>query len=199
MASQVLSGAANVNYTNNTGQNVRLIINYMANVTSMTWAGVNVTAESTTIGKDIQNITGEFRGAELGPILETTPQSNTSTPTSGGGVQIREMIVGKKQYLYHRPGSGLLFPTPFRRFLDVFNGPKAFGNDDQLNQPSGTPFVLMAARERSESDIGFNVFYVPLTVSRGGKFPVEIMLAPNQGYSAICGAFNIVAIKEDGT
>lgn len=61
MASQVLSGASNASYTNNTGQNVRLIINYMSNVTSMTWAGVTVNASATTIGKDIQNITGEFR------------------------------------------------------------------------------------------------------------------------------------------
>jgi len=53
MASQVLSGANNASYTNNTGQNVRLIINYMSNVTSMTWAGVTVTATRTTIGKNV--------------------------------------------------------------------------------------------------------------------------------------------------
>ena len=30
MASQVLSGSGNVSYTNNTGQNVRVVINYMS-------------------------------------------------------------------------------------------------------------------------------------------------------------------------
>ena len=53
MASQVLSGASNASYTNNTGQNVRLIINYMSNVTSMTWAGVTVTGSSTNVGKNV--------------------------------------------------------------------------------------------------------------------------------------------------
>jgi hypothetical protein len=39
MASQVLSGSSNVSYTNNTGQNVRIVINYMASPTSMSWTG----------------------------------------------------------------------------------------------------------------------------------------------------------------
>jgi hypothetical protein len=37
MASQVLSGSGNASYTNNTGQNVRVVINYMANPSSMSW------------------------------------------------------------------------------------------------------------------------------------------------------------------
>lgn len=52
MASQVLSGSSNPSYTNNTGQNVRVLINYMASCTSMTWAGVTVTTTSTTISKN---------------------------------------------------------------------------------------------------------------------------------------------------
>ena len=35
MASQVLSGSSNPSYTNNTGQNVRVVINFMRNVTSI--------------------------------------------------------------------------------------------------------------------------------------------------------------------
>jgi hypothetical protein len=38
MASQVLSGSSNVSYTNNTGQNVRIVINYMIGTTS----GLNI-------------------------------------------------------------------------------------------------------------------------------------------------------------
>ena len=34
MASQVLSGTGNVSYTNNTGQNVRVVINYMSSTIS---------------------------------------------------------------------------------------------------------------------------------------------------------------------
>ncbi len=40
MASQVLSGVSNPTYTNNTGGNVRVVINYMSNPNGMTWAGV---------------------------------------------------------------------------------------------------------------------------------------------------------------
>lgn len=53
MASEVLSGASNASYTNNTGQNVRLIINYMSKVSRMTWAGVTVSGSSTNVGKNI--------------------------------------------------------------------------------------------------------------------------------------------------
>jgi hypothetical protein len=48
MASTVLSGTGPVTYTNNTGQNVRVVINYMANYSagnyiSMSWAGASAT------------------------------------------------------------------------------------------------------------------------------------------------------------
>lgn len=39
MASQVLSGTGNVSYTNNTGQNVRVVINYMASKTTTAGGG----------------------------------------------------------------------------------------------------------------------------------------------------------------
>jgi len=42
MASTVLNGLSNPSYTNNTGQNVRIVINFMSNVTSMSWAGVTL-------------------------------------------------------------------------------------------------------------------------------------------------------------
>lgn len=51
MASQVLSGNSNPTYTNNTGQNVRVVINYMEGDPTtkkliINWAGVSVSAES---------------------------------------------------------------------------------------------------------------------------------------------------------
>lgn len=51
MASQVLSGSSNPTYTNNTGQNVRLVINFMSNCTAMSWAGISLTGGSTSIAK----------------------------------------------------------------------------------------------------------------------------------------------------
>ena len=47
MASQVLSGSSNPSYTNNTGQNVRVVINYMSTVVSLSWAGVSVSGGGT--------------------------------------------------------------------------------------------------------------------------------------------------------
>lgn len=62
MASQVLSGSSNPTYTNNTGQNVRVIINFMAKCTSMTWAGVTISDISTTIvkGREAGNFPNEI-------------------------------------------------------------------------------------------------------------------------------------------
>ena len=53
MASQVLSGVSSPSYTNNTGQNVRVVINYMASastgitrIITLNWAGVSITGQS---------------------------------------------------------------------------------------------------------------------------------------------------------
>ena len=61
MASQVLSGTGDVSYTNNTGQNVRVIINYCSNLGGggftgeivISWAGVSVTATTTAFGRNL--------------------------------------------------------------------------------------------------------------------------------------------------
>jgi hypothetical protein len=64
MASQVLSGSGSVSYTNNTGQNVRIVINYMSGTSTsgsgtiinpgivITWGAVNapLTAQLTGTG-----------------------------------------------------------------------------------------------------------------------------------------------------
>lgn len=190
MASQVLSGAGNATYTNNTGQNVRLIINYMANVTSMTWAGVNVTASATTIGKDIQNITGEIRCLEKG-----NQTRNDGILPGANRVNIWELRVGtRKPFFYEfyndRIAENTSGPTYDPNFVT--------GESTALN-PLSIRVSALSGTAGQNWRTGANFFYVPTTVSRGGNFPVEIMLAPNQGYSAVCGAFNIVAIKEDGT
>jgi hypothetical protein len=63
MASIIQSGSKNATYTNGTGQNVRVVINYMSDCTKMTWAGVStVTSSSTTIikGRDLTNFPSEI-------------------------------------------------------------------------------------------------------------------------------------------
>jgi hypothetical protein len=192
MASQVLSGATNASYTNNTGQNVRLIINYMSNVTSMTWAGVNVTASATTIGKDIQNITGELRQA----VGRQIPLSQITTV--GGTTTVQELEISNQKATLATGGganSPFRLPAPSNtRATDPFLNGSVLGNVNS--------FYSMGSRNTTSGDTTQNLpnlFYVPLTVSRGGNFPVELMLAPTQSFSAVCGAFNAIIIKEDGT
>ena len=53
MASQVLSGTGNVSYTNNTGQNVRIVINFMGSVGSIptiviNWGGAGASVSGQT-------------------------------------------------------------------------------------------------------------------------------------------------------
>ena len=209
MASQVLSGAANASYPNNTGQNVRLIINYMSNVTSMTWAEVNVTASSTTIGKDIQNITGEFRSARIG---QTISRSNWNS----GNLTFKTLEVGGKTNISIAEGGGgfatyAIVSTestrPLNSRLRIFGANQTINNRETGDSATGKePAVLpYFAPDPSLGSIDnafvsgvSNIFYVPLTVSRGGNFPVELMLESGQSFSAVCGAFNLVAIREDG-
>lgn len=147
MASQVLSGANNASYTNNTGQNVRLIINYMSNVTSMTWAGVTVNATATTIGKSIQ--------------------SNAITTTGTINVPAtRGILVGRID------GAGTIRASAF------VTEPGAILTLDAQTSTINTTTVV------SES---------------ANRFPTELMLANGETFSSVCGAFNAIIIKEDGT
>lgn len=86
MASQVLSGSSNPSYTNNTGQNVRILINYMASCTSMTWAGVTVTSTSTTVSKD--NLQVETKQVSV-PITGSISGIVGDTGIGGGRATLR--------------------------------------------------------------------------------------------------------------
>lgn len=185
MASTVLSGASNPTYTNNTGQNVRLLINYMTNATAMSWAGVSISASSTTIGKDIQNITGEFRYA----IPEGHATQSQSAQHSGLAV------VGSRCTMTYFPYTNYYHPPHFSSTNN--------GNIDAHPITSNTRYwwgwYYWWWGFNSWWGEGTNIFYIPQTVSRGGNFPVELVLANGQSFSATCGAYNIVVIKEDGT
>jgi len=77
MAAQVLSGSSNVSYTNNTGQNVRVIINYMsgANI-SMSWASVTVSALGiTAIGRNIAYVSASSTNGNNATTSATTGTS----------------------------------------------------------------------------------------------------------------------------
>jgi len=154
MASQVLSGATNASYTNNTGQNVRLLINYMANVTSMTWAGVTVSASARTIGKNV-------------PITYTTNDVRINLP----------ILSSVASFL--SPG------TISSTNVNVYGSIGSSGTISGGRAISVAPTTLTGS--------------LSLIPSTNSNFPIELMLAPNQSFSAVCGAYNAIIIKEDGT
>lgn len=152
MASQVLSGANNASYTNNTGQNVRLIINYMSNVTSMTWAGVTVTASATTIGK---NVPISYSATNFTMIIPTGTLAAGNISASNDAARIN-----------------------LRGTVSYITGQKTITGADVPAPATGT---------------------LNLTPSTNSNFPTELMLANGETFSSVCGAFNAIIIKEDGT
>lgn len=80
MASTVLSGSSNASYTNNTGQNVRIVINYMSNPTVITWAGVSVTATSAlAIGRNLAFNTGSNTSVQSYSLSSNNAAPSEST------------------------------------------------------------------------------------------------------------------------
>jgi len=67
MASQVISGASNPSYTNNTGKNVRIILNFLSNATAVNWAGVSASSTSGPLPKEIMLAPNQSFSAVCGP------------------------------------------------------------------------------------------------------------------------------------
>jgi len=67
MASQVFSGASNPSYRNNTGKNVRVILNFLSNATSVSWAGVSAISASGPLPKEVMLAPNQSFGAICGP------------------------------------------------------------------------------------------------------------------------------------
>ena len=94
MASQVLSGSGNVSYTNTTGQNVRVVINYMRGSSdgagglqvSMSWGGGAATSGPSVlaIGRNLAFNAG-IRSNNLNSVSITANNMCTHTGISGVG------------------------------------------------------------------------------------------------------------------
>lgn len=67
MASQVISGASNPTYSNNTGKNVRIILNFLSNATSVNWAGVSAVLSSGPLPSEIMLAPNQSFSATCGP------------------------------------------------------------------------------------------------------------------------------------
>lgn len=187
MASIVKSGNNNVSYTNDTGVNVRVLINYMASCTSMTWAGVTIEEGTSTVGKDTWTINGGFGG-----FTEDTKKPVPGEPVVGGTIYKYKLEVGNDEILakldtsYSVPRYTTItnIGNIASRIIGFFEyGPGGVGGGGQ-----GGPWAY--------GDAG--IYYIPQTITPGGKYPTEIILANGESFSAVCGAYNIVVIREDG-
>lgn len=91
MASIVLTGASNPSYTNNTGQNVRVIINYVTALTQTVIAGVTngATGNPCTIGRNLSFTEYFIRAySEGGSIGYGSNLGNIPKLPAGGKVAI---------------------------------------------------------------------------------------------------------------
>jgi len=139
MASQVLSGSSNPSYTNNTGQNVRVVINFMSNTTSISWAGVSVSSSVSTIGRNIA-----FR-----ELVDRTGENVNST------ISIPQTLT---------PGVGGYAP-PLNNTLSIPRGGSLSLSSNNCASSSGTalPTELMLAPSQTFSATcgAYNIVVIP--------------------------------------
>lgn len=181
MASQVLSGASNPSYTNNTGQNVRVVINYMEGTPF-------VPARFGT--RDF----GGFGGGQQFLISAAVPATLTinwagvsvSNSSSNGNLAIGRNLAYSQ--LYRDTASG--------GTQQVFVGVQRDARGDVVFDSDGDANELFQA-------VGVNNSVALAAVANnasgsGITLPTELILAPGQTFSAVCGVHNIVVIPEAG-
>lgn len=181
MASQVLSGASNPSYTNNTGQNVRVVINYMEG-TPFTPARFGTRPF------------GGFGGGQQFLISNAVPATLTinwagvsvSNQSSNGNLAIGRNLAYSQ--LYRDTASGGT-QSVFVGLQRTPSGDIAFDSDGDANEIFQAVGVNNAVALTAVSNNA---------VGTGIQLPTELMLAPGQTFSAVCGVHNIVVIPENG-
>lgn len=169
MASQILSGTSNPSYTNNTGQNVRIIINFMYSSPTdeivINWAGQSIGENGIeAIGKNIAAASGWYGDFfnqpwtywgwwRIGSVRGAPLPSTSNTILNSQNVTVK---------------------LP-QREIDVTNWRRGWW--------------WWYQDTTSKNITGFAISIA---------LPLEIFLAPGQTFSAICGSYNILVMKEDG-
>jgi len=181
MASEVLSGPSNPSYTNNKGQNVRIVINYMEGTPFVaaqfqTVQNFNLTTRQVQTAAAVpSSITINWAGVSAG---SRSDQGNISIGRNIAYSQLfRDTNAGTVQTVR---GQDLVRGQP--GFVAFDAGPSANITFDTV---AVTNTVALAAIANNAS--GFV-----------GSLPTELMLAPGQTFSAVCGVYNIVVIPENG-
>ena len=115
MASQVLSGSGNVSYTNTTGENVRIIINYMS----------GSQRREVSDGEDITGISISFPGGSAGSIralaigkhLAHVTTSSSVTVSSENAIMQWTSTSPGEDYRFTAPTDGTSFAIPLELML----------------------------------------------------------------------------------
>ena len=154
MASDVKSGNGNFSYINSTGQNVRVIINFM---------------QATNVGANAGGISMSWSGVN-GTVSVTAPYAHS----------LGRNIAALNQIRIERQNFSNAGNLAYSYFNVTDIGNKGYG----FAALNGANMVCVEGAQAQQQNIAL---------------PTEIMLAPNQSFSAVCGPYNIVIIKEDGS
>ena len=172
MASQVLSGASNPSYTNNTGENVRVVINFMRSIRTVGPSNltVNVPAPASSA---TETLTINWAG-----VSQTYSTSDRFADIPGVGVQRQDtatpVYIGRNLAFVQ----SIIAPDDRGGVLTTL---AALSSNNALAPSPRTASSVVP----SESEVAL-------------AFPTEIILAPGQTFSAVCGIHNIVVIPENG-
>ncbi len=178
MASQVLSGASNPSYTNNTGQNVRIVINYMAGTT---FAPATFSPSRSGFGGPVLNT----------PTVPSTITINWAGVSVGTSSDQGNITIGRNlaySQLFRDTASG---GTQRVQVGEIRPGQPGFS--DSLTDQGRAIFQAVGVNN--------SVALASATNNASGfvsSLPTELMLAPGQTFSAVCGVHNIVVIPENG-
>jgi hypothetical protein len=177
MASQVLSGSSNAVYVNNTTQNVRVVINYMA---SFAQFGTTLLGRNTVISH----------------TLSLNWANGTASARDDGQTYLNP---DTRQTEYIPPQ-----PIAIGRNLSFFSIGFVVGDPTISVRNPDTSWSSAPGKTRSMAVTGNNMAARPFLINQsdyGGlslALPTEIMLNPGERFSSICGSYNIVIIPENG-
>ena len=191
MASQVLSGASNPSYKNNTGQNVRIVINFMSSL--------NRPAAASPGALNSETLTINWAGV-----------SQTYFSQDGDRLRYPVALTAREQRrdgIIDRDGRVPAQPVAIGRNLASVSVTYSYSTNNYLagvpDSSNSSPFYSGAITPLVVSGAGASPISVALAANNASgtaplALPTEIMLAPNQTFSAVCGVYNIVVIPEAG-
>ncbi len=187
MTKQVLSGIKRPTYTNNTTQNVRIIINYMESLSRYRVDSTRVSGIPN--GTIVDSDDPRLGGRNLTSIYEITlnwagvsvSNSNREPRSTFDSQPFGPFAIGKSLATYIIKSSSGGGGT-------TFIGGATDGTGAPLQEIAvGGGVALAVVSNNAYSSGGMTVL-----------LPTEILLAPGQTFSAVCGKHNIIAIPENG-